>query len=599
MTIRFENIPSELRERQQWVLWTQITRDDKPTKVPFQIGGKPAKADDPSTWNTFENVISAYHRGGYTGIGYEFSADDEFCGVDLDGCYDPIAKKCADWAREIIALLGTYAEMSPSQTGVKLFLRAKSPFARGRKCELPDMPRVSDKTPAIEVYDHGRYFAVTGWLLAGQSRICEARQDQLDEIVAKYFANEPTSDHEAPTLDFRSEGAIIERARKYIAKIPPAVSGQNGHGQTFHVACVLVCGFCLSEADAMTLMREYNGTCQPAWSERELEHKVRSAAKQPGERGYLRTTSPSRWQSIQVPTYDESAPSAGPRITTLADAARSYLDSLQTGQSLIETGIGDLDYALGGGIERGELVIFAARPSHGKSAVALQCVHAWTNQGMPCAIISEEMSAIALGKRTLQFLTAAPQEHWRGLSDQLGREIDAYAATRAPAIVLEGCGDASTAVASIEAAIARHKVECVVVDYAQLLRGTGKTRYEQMTQVSVTLRQLASKHRLIVLALCQMNRDIESRSTFKPTMSDIRETGQFEQDADVIVFLCWPYRIDQTAPQSRYQFFVEKNRNRPINQRMVDCSFNPSRQTVSAPQVECPFEQEQPAWQQQ
>jgi replicative DNA helicase len=82
-------------------------------------------------------------------------------------------------------------------------------------------------------------------------------------------------------------------------------------------------------------------------------------------------------------------------------------------------------------------------------------------------------------------------------------------------------------------------------------------------------------------------------------MSDIRETGQFEQDADVIVFLCWPYRIDQTAPQSRYQFFVEKNRNRPINQRMVDCSFSPSRQTVSAPQVECPFEQEQPAWQQQ
>jgi replicative DNA helicase len=292
-------------------------------------------------------------------------------------------------------------------------------------------------------------------------------------------------------------------------------------------------------------------------------------------------------------------PSAGPRITTLADAARSYLDSLRTGQSLIETGIGDLDYALGGGIEPGELVIFAARPSHGKSAVALQCVHAWTRQGMPCAIISEEMSAIALGKRTLQFVTAAPQEHWRGLSDQLGREIDAYAATRAPAIVLEGCGDAATAAASIEAAIARHKVECVVVDYAQLLRGTGKTRYEQMTQVSVTLRQLASKHRLIVLALCQMNRDIESRSTFKPTMSDIRETGQFEQDADVIVFLCWPYRIDQTAPQSRYQFFVEKNRNRPINQRMVDCSFNPSRQTVSAPQVECPFEQEQPAWQQQ
>ena len=98
----------------------------------------------------------------------------------------------------------------------------------------------------------------------------------------------------------------------------------------------------------------------------------------------------------------------------LSAAARQYLESVRSGNSnLIETGIPDLDYAIGGGIERGELVVIAARPSHGKSAVALQMAHSWTLLGMPTVIISEEMSALAFGKRTLQFVSDVAQEHWR------------------------------------------------------------------------------------------------------------------------------------------------------------------------------------------
>src|SRR5688500_8333990 len=71
---------------------------------------------------------------------------------------------------------------------------------------------------------------------------------------------------------------VIERARRYALKCDPAVSGQSGHNQTFHVAAVLVHGFALSEHDALSVWREWNRSCVPPWSEAELVHKVKSAA---------------------------------------------------------------------------------------------------------------------------------------------------------------------------------------------------------------------------------------------------------------------------------------------------------------------------------
>src|SRR5258706_11637133 len=71
---------------------------------------------------------------------------------------------------------------------------------------------------------------------------------------------------------------ISERARRYIARCPPAISGQGGHDATYHVAAVLVWGFALSEAEALMLLQEWNRNCVPPWSDAELLHKVKSAA---------------------------------------------------------------------------------------------------------------------------------------------------------------------------------------------------------------------------------------------------------------------------------------------------------------------------------
>ena len=79
---------------------------------------------------------------------------------------------------------------------------------------------------------------------------------------------------------------VLKRARAYVTKMDPAISGEGGHGKTFRVACELVIGFGLSTFESMEIMREYNQRCQPLWSEKELLHKVDQAKKKPGNRGH-------------------------------------------------------------------------------------------------------------------------------------------------------------------------------------------------------------------------------------------------------------------------------------------------------------------------
>jgi len=577
MKMNMNQVPISLRAFKSWVLWKTGSRgpDDKPTKLPYQTTGALAKANDPATWTDFYTIQSFVDE--YEGIGFEFSTADPFCGVDFDGCRDPKNGKVADWAREAILKLDSYAEVSPSQTGVKVFCRGKCPFPTGKKIGV-QAEKICDKEPAVEIYDHLRYFAVTGMKLTGPAEP-QDRQEQINWLKERFWPNEPAK--QVPQADFRSDDAVIERARKYLLRLPGAMSGSGGHNATFHAACVLVLGFSLSESDALSLMNEYNQRCQPAWSEKELLHKVSQAMKQPGERGYLRNSSPDNWSRIHVPRYQAPPPKPEPRASTIVEASRAYLDTIRGGKTpLIETGLPDLDYALAGGVEKGEMVIFGARPSHGKSAVALQCVHYWTSYKRKCLIVSEEMSAIALGKRTFQFISRLPQEHWSDRIDVLESDLKEYETDHASCRILEGCGTVEAACESVEAAVKNDGVECVVVDYAQLLRSRGRTRYEQVTNTSIALRQLASSQKIVLLVLCQLGRAIEGRTDFAPTMADLKDTGQLEQDADVIVFLVWPWRQNSSEPQNKYQFYICKNRNRAINQNIVNCRFLPERQAL-------------------
>lgn len=578
MRINLDGIPAEMRDLKSWVLWKFIWRDGKPTKVPFSLNGSPAKSNDPSTWSDFEAACE--RLDGYDGIGFMFSENDPYCGIDLDGCRDPKTGIVSPWAKEIILSVGSYAEVSPSETGVKIFVRAIW-TGQGRKMELQDAERTSDKTPAIEVYDRVRYFAMTGVRLKGCHEIVDgqAAVERLHQQFWKTVAPSPSE----PPRDFRDAKSVYERARSYLTKLPYAVSGQDGHGRTYHAACVLCVGFGLGESDAMSLLSEWNAGCEPPWSERELQHKINCAMKETGERNYLRNVEPKNFDRVSVPAYKPPTPKSEPKIVSLKDAAQLYLANLKSGETqLVETGIPELDYAIGGGAEFGELFLMAARPSHGKSMCGLQMVHHWTSRGIPSAFISEEMSAKSLGKRAVQFASDIHQEHWKVRMENLESDVAMHFHGRAPCMIVEECRTAEAAADAIRLANKNHGVRCVVVDYAQLLQSKGKSRYEQVTNTSITLRQVANETGVLLVALCQLGRELEKRSPMIPHPSDLKDSGQLEQDADVIVFLVWPHRVDAKNDPSLFQFFVGKNRRRETNQFAIECRFEPARQRITA-----------------
>ena len=123
-------------------------------------------------------------------------------------------------------------------------------------------------------------------------------------------------------------------------------------------------------------------------------------------------------------------------------------------------------------------------------------------------------------------------------------------------------------------------VRAVVVDYVQLLANAGD-RFEVVTANSVILRKVCSETGVLMIVLAQMSRSIEGRDSFIPKTSDLRESGQLEQDADVLLFLVWPWKLNSEKEKEKYLIFVAKNRNREIVHTVVNCIFDPARQKIT------------------
>ena len=157
----------DIRDLKQWVCWRTETREGKPTKIPYApLTGRRADSTNPETWAGYGEAISACEEHGYHGVGFVFTAEDDLCGVDLDKCLDPRTGELEAWAQEIIDELDSYAEISPSGTGIHVLVRGTLPPGRNRKGRF-------------EAYDRGRYFTVTGKHLAGTPKTIEGRQEHL------------------------------------------------------------------------------------------------------------------------------------------------------------------------------------------------------------------------------------------------------------------------------------------------------------------------------------------------------------------------------------------------------------------------------------
>src|SRR5262249_37027085 len=154
-------------------------RDGKQTKFPFNARtGAMADTTDPATWSSFDEAVVSAAKAElrYEGVGYVFSADDPYCGVDLDDCIDPATGGLKEWGQRFVLELDSYGEISPSGEGVKVFVAASKP---GVRC------KTSFADGAVEIYDRERFFTVTGRHLAGTPADVQPRQPQLTNVYEK------------------------------------------------------------------------------------------------------------------------------------------------------------------------------------------------------------------------------------------------------------------------------------------------------------------------------------------------------------------------------------------------------------------------------
>ncbi len=240
----------------------------------------------------------------------------------------------------------------------------------------------------------------------------------------------------------------------------------------------------------------------------------------------------------------------------------------------VRTGFYDLD-RMTAGLQAGDLIVLAARPSMGKTAFALNIAeNVAVNEGLPVAVFSMEMGASQLALRMVGSLGRINQSNLRTGKlgdDEWGRLSEAVDKLKNANVFIDETPALNSA--ELRARARRQARQCgklglIVIDYLQLMSGSSSSdenRATEIGEISRGLKALAKELQCPVIALSQLNRSVESRNDKRPMMSDLRESGAIEQDADVIMFI---YRDDYYNKESKEpgvaEIIIAKQRNGPV-----------------------------------
>ena len=264
-------------------------------------------------------------------------------------------------------------------------------------------------------------------------------------------------------------------------------------------------------------------------------------------------------------------------MRNIAPVVREWWDTLEhrienkqlvTG---VPTNFSKLD-ALTQGLQPGELIILAARPSVGKTSLALNIArNAAVLAGRPVVVFSLEMSRQSLVQRLICSEAHVDAYMLRtGQADSMAFQQIAKAMDTLTHADLWIDDSPALAINSLRARArrmkAQYKIELIVIDYLQLMQGGRRdSRVQEVSDISSGLKAIAKELDVPVLALSQLSRESERRENKRPQLSDLRDSGSIEQDADVVLFLYREGMHNREIDRAKTELIVAKNRNGPID----------------------------------
>lgn len=289
-------------------------------------------------------------------------------------------------------------------------------------------------------------------------------------------------------------------------------------------------------------------------------------------------------QSIMFEATSEAGDS---RVTSTAQAMEAVVDGIERAQRYgsggVPSGFTTLDRYLGGGFQKGTLSIIGGRPSMGKTALALGLALNAARHKVPVAIFSMEMSVESLVHRlisSIAYQERIPESKIPYLalrsgnfsSEAWGTIIEASGKLADLPIYID---DAPKTLPMLRSGVMRmvgeHGAGLVIIDYLQRIKHTlpGENRVREVADITQTLKDLTMSLQIPILTLAQLNRSTEGRKDPRPRLADLRESGDIEADADVVLFPFRPYVYDDTQQPDRMDIIIAKQRNGPIGDATV------------------------------
>lgn len=348
--IRFESIPDTLQSYDQWVCWETIIRDDKPTKQPIDpTTGTAASATDPDTWGTLDKARSHLQAADVDGIGFVFTDDDPFVGIDLDKCRDPDDGSVAPWASRVITQLNSYTERSPSGTGFHILLEGSVPGDRKRRGD-------------VEMYDTARYFTVTGdhvtatppsigrrptSLADFHREFLESSDDESTDKSARQnrqtIRGADTSSLSTRSVDLNNQ-QLIEKARSaangedFTALWQGSTAGYDSHSEADMALACHLAFWTGGDANRMDKLFRQSGLMRDKW---DTKHYADGSTY--GERTIERAQ--AKVTDHYDPTMTETSPTSTPddllavidELNQWLTAQQQQLDELETTLSTLKT----------------------------------------------------------------------------------------------------------------------------------------------------------------------------------------------------------------------------------------------------------------------
>jgi putative DNA primase/helicase len=255
-----ENVPTELANYPQWVSWSgTLGRGGKMSKIPISPKtGRFAQTNASGSWGTFDESVEFSREHNLPGIGFVFSENDNFVGIDFDNCLDPATGEIDAEALDVIKRLDTYTEISPSGRGIHVIAKGK-------------LPAGSRKAGKVEIYDDRRFFTITGNPFNGSPAEVRERREEVGEVYRILFP-QPVSKSKSPSKETEIDDHVLielaknaENALKFNRLWKGDFSGYPSQSEADLALCRMLVFWTGRDDEQMDRLFRQSGLFRPKW----------------------------------------------------------------------------------------------------------------------------------------------------------------------------------------------------------------------------------------------------------------------------------------------------------------------------------------------